>query len=368
MNFLFAADFQIPSGYQQLSANLATEMVKAGHQVTMLGIGYDRRPHKYPFTLVPAEWVSRVPEYIYRYGMNNPFDQILLCMDIPSISALWTQLNTDAPGFLKAHPISGLFPVESDPVCPRWAGVLDKLDHRFVFTNFGLNEMVKSGVPKTIKLDYGPSQYWFDSPSDLDIAPYQSLTGMVEHPFLLTVAKNQHRKNLPASFEIAREVLRQNPEMGYIVVTDPRNPQGWDLIEMSKRLEFPRGSILIGERANLPSRALRYLYNKASCFLLTSLAEGIGMPLYEAQAQGCPTVATNCCAIPEAISGWGSLIDVAHREPYPWGDTYHYFCDIQDGVNKVLECLNSKPAQSRRPGYYPRPEYMTDVMLSELGA
>jgi mannosyltransferase len=46
---------------------------------------------------------------------------------------------------------------------------------------------------------------------------------------------------------------------------------------------------------------LNYYYNRAFCLLYTSLYEGFGIPIIEAQRAGCPVIATKTSSIPEVL-------------------------------------------------------------------
>ena len=46
---------------------------------------------------------------------------------------------------------------------------------------------------------------------------------------------------------------------------------------------------------------LNYYYNRAFCLLYTSLYEGFGIPIIEAQRAGCPVIATRSSSIPEVL-------------------------------------------------------------------
>ena len=54
---------------------------------------------------------------------------------------------------------------------------------------------------------------------------------------------------------------------------------------------------------------LNSLYNEAFCLFYTSLYEGFGLPILEAQQAGCPVIALNSSSIPEVIGDQRLLID-----------------------------------------------------------
>ncbi|HHK5705615.1 TPA: glycosyltransferase family 4 protein, partial [Serratia marcescens] len=51
------------------------------------------------------------------------------------------------------------------------------------------------------------------------------------------------------------------------------------------------------------------LYRNAFCFLFPSLYEGFGLPPLEAQACGCPVIASNATAMPEVLGESAILVD-----------------------------------------------------------
>lgn len=52
---------------------------------------------------------------------------------------------------------------------------------------------------------------------------------------------------------------------------------------------------------NVSNEELNYYYNKSYCLLYPSIYEGFGIPILEAQAAGCPVIASDCSSIPEVI-------------------------------------------------------------------
>lgn len=81
------------------------------------------------------------------------------------------------------------------------------------------------------------------------------------------------------------------------------------------------------EKVKMKSAGLRYefcgkvsdvglnkLYNEAFCLFYTSLYEGFGLPVLEAQQAGCPVIALNASSIPEVIGDQRLLIDHVSKE------------------------------------------------------
>jgi len=88
----------------------------------------------------------------------------------------------------------------------------------------------------------------------------------------------------------------------------------------------------------IPHRELWITYAISDVFLLTSKAEGLGMPLMEAMAVGLPCIATNCTGMAELLAdGRGSLIDYKEECTHidPFGNGHRYWIDTDDGTESL---------------------------------
>jgi len=115
----------------------------------------------------------------------------------------------------------------------------------------------------------------------------------LQKPFFLYVGNAKEHKNVQMLLD-AFIALRDDSKELVLVSGGP---------EM-KRLSIPKNVIML--RGVLDSE-LPALYSAAIAFVTASLYEGFGLPIAEAQACGCPVIATNRSAIPE-VAGKSTLL------------------------------------------------------------
>jgi glycosyltransferase involved in cell wall biosynthesis len=115
-------------------------------------------------------------------------------------------------------------------------------------------------------------------------------------PFLLMVGSALPRKNRPLALRLLLELGEASPYR-LVFAGAPLSPTDQAFIadhQLTSRVHM----------IELPSHALlNHLYCDAHALLFPSLAEGFGWPLIEAQACGCPVIASTITSIPEVAAG-----------------------------------------------------------------
>ena len=362
MRIILVTDFPLKgSGYQTLSEGLALGLFSLGHKVTVLGTGYQGEQHPYPFQLIPTHY-TWIPQHITVLVPELKPDWIFFLMDIPRQVSIAEELARKHPAFMQDKNIAAIFPIESDPLCSVWKNVLGtKFKKLFTFTDFGIKTLEEAGI-KATKIPVCMVQAWYEEPDPAHIEEY--IVPMTKNPYILTVADNQIRKNLPAVMETIGKWLKKNPEskLYWVIVTLSDGKDGWWLPEICDRVGFPKERLIICDMRHTSRAKLKALYDNAVVFLTLPLAEGIGLPIYEAQACGCPVVGTNCTGIPEALEHKELAVSWKYKTIYPWGYVNHYWADTDDAVEKLDLGLRTEHIKK----VYPRWTAAAEILMNNL--
>jgi len=118
-------------------------------------------------------------------------------------------------------------------------------------------------------------------------------------PFLLMVGSALPRKNRALSLRVL-ELLGESSPYRLVFAGEALTPDERSFVDT-----HPLGDRVLSIVG--PSHAcLNVLYGQAHALLFPSLSEGFGWPLIEAQASGCPVIASTTTSIPE-VAGTGAL-------------------------------------------------------------
>jgi glycosyltransferase involved in cell wall biosynthesis len=304
-------------------------MVERGWNIKVLGMSYKGEEHRLPFSVIPCDFYF-MPQMIRNLlGQTiDPVDGIVTSMDIPLQQKLYEHV-----GAAVNVPWVCVFPVEGDPLTFSWASALSRFGERLVISKFGTEEVRKANLSAQY-LPVGIDRSFWKPVENRE--EMRKTMGLEDKFVILTVADNQERKNLSSALEIFAEFIKVVPNSMYFLVTRINNPTGWILQDLITELKLGGHVQLLPQ--GISSDRLRNYYGISDVFLLTSKAEGLGMPVIEAMACRVPVVATDCTAIHENLEGGRGLLVDYMKPPLrdPWGNSRRYLISRDDALEKLL--------------------------------
>lgn len=120
-----------------------------------------------------------------------------------------------------------------------------------------------------------------------------TITGTI----LLSVGRLSHEKAYGEVFEQLPTLLKQFPDLQYVLVGDDFGAQA-DLKELAEQLGISTHVHFLG---SVSDEQLRAAYHHADIFVHPSRYEAFGIVLAEAQAAGLPVIARNVAAVPYVV-------------------------------------------------------------------
>jgi len=343
---LYLSDFDlVGSGYMQISIALCKAMADRGYKITALGMGYDGSEHNWPFSIIPiphGDSLTIASAMMQNFAMLSkgnaiePIEALIVALDIPIQERMMMTVRK-----FSDWPYIGIFPVESGPLCPSWAAILNSMTSRLVISQYGLQQMADAGVSGRF-LPVGLDTASWRPPLPHERKALRESMGFTDDMLVvLTVADNQERKNLWAAAETIKLLKEGGLNPQWTLVTRVQSPVGWRLADLGWKLDIQE-HMMPFERG-LPFDRLWTLYAIADAFLLTSKAEGFGMPMIEAMACGIPVVATDCTAMPEQIfddypqrevpRGFPIAVDYWNLDP--WGNSMRAWASPQSAATHL---------------------------------
>lgn len=337
MKIVWISDLdQRGSGYLNITIPLCEGLVSLGHEVKIVGLGYRGEEHNYNLSIISANNLSEAMGIVQNLTNLWSFDILIVAMDIPIQELILQRIPNSKP-----FKYVGIMPLEAEPLCMSWGMVLSAMDKPLIISEFGTAEVQKAGIVKAEHIQVGIDSDAWRPPTEEERAKLRSSFGFAENDFIiLTVADNQERKNLSKSLEIFAEFSKDKPNTKYVLVTREHNQVGWKLRDYAQVLGMQQ-KLMIFERG-IAFPELWAIYVSSDCFMLTSKAEGLGMPLLEGMACGIPSMGTNCTGIKELLSNnRGFLLDYDYTHIDPFGNGMRYWIDKKSAVY-YLQALYDK--------------------------
>ena len=166
--------------------------------------------------------------------------------------------------------------------------------------------------------------------------------GIKDEFVILTVADNQERKNLWGALA-SLEIFKKNYDrpFKYWLVTRENQFVGYRLRDLASQHGVMK-EMTIFERG-MPFKMLWGLFAAADVFLLTSKAEGAGLPVLEAMGCGIPVVATKTGALIEHLREHrGLLVHPEYTFIDTWGNSRRDMVDRIKCASALLDVAEGK--------------------------
>jgi glycosyltransferase involved in cell wall biosynthesis len=129
--------------------------------------------------------------------------------------------------------------------------------------------------------------------------------------YLLAVSSIKENKNFKMILNAFEEASKQIDNLKLFIAGDLKN-NNFSNINLNAFVNNPRIKLL----GRISDTELIKYYSNAIAFLFPSLYEGFGIPVLEAQACGCPVIASNAASMPEVLKDSAILVNPLSLENF----------------------------------------------------
>lgn len=320
MRVLFVGDSPtVNTGFSRCTREVCNELVKSGHSVSVLGMGYAGDPHSYPYHIYPC--VNRYDKCISYGGEErlpimisrlNP-DVVVILQDPWNVGPYFEQLDKvkelcDGEGIpFTIPPMVGWIAVDSKN---QKGEPLNRLAHLVVWTEFAGKELVKGGY----KGDYSIVPLGVDASIFCPHDKHKSRQEIFGHSIPLgayivgVVGRNQPRKRLDLTIEYFAEWVRTyNIDNAYLYLhVAPTGERSCDIRSLINYHGL-KGRVIINEPQvgyGNDENLMPVIYSCLDLHMTQSQAEGWHLPTLEAMACGIPCLVPDHSAFDRENGGW----------------------------------------------------------------
>lgn len=332
----------VATGFATVSRNLLTQLNKTGkYRFTVLGISHLGIPFdtdKYPYLkfpehggLYPAQDGGDVYGFrkiLSMISAGKP-DILFILNDPFVIGNIMPQLLAIRDQLPKKFSIVYYFPLDMKPKKAWVTETIAKVDFPITYTEFASSAVLEQEPSLTnLKvIPHGTDREQF-KPIVGDARTFlkKSIFGPYSERFIiLTVCRNQPRKDLNKTFEVFSKFHKRFPET-YLYVLASMNDVGGNMQEIAEQHGLKYGddwncppAQSYNPNQGMPIAMVHSLYAACDLLVSTSVGEGWGLPITEAMSCGIPVLVPRHTSLVEIVGeneerGW--LVEAGH-----FGDT-----------------------------------------------
>ena len=205
-------------------------------------------------------------------------------------------LNLLASLFISNKKYAIFYHYDADPFYYRffpflsYQKVLSKLDGLICISSFSFTQLITLGVrTDKSKVIWGGVDHELFKPTLSETLPYD---------YVLSIGSEEPRKNMENLLQAFQILLEDYPALKLVKVGKPSPKNRLATLRYVEKLNLIDNVIFLDYvvEADLPA-----LYSGARLLLFPSLLEGLGMPILEAMASGCPVVTSNRSPMAELV-------------------------------------------------------------------
>lgn len=324
------------SGYYNIAIQSLSRLAGMDYEIKVCGLSYKGEEHNYPFSILPANNIMDAKSEAINLDFVWHPDLILVMMDIPLQNFFYQNL----PMYQKKYV--ALTPMENGPLTMSWAAMLIGMRAVLFISELGRDEARKAGLLNADYIQIGIDTNEWRRPTPDERTQIRKGLNFDEDAFIvLTVADNQERKNLWGAIAAIQKLKQMTDrKIRHIIVTREESEVGWKLRDLAQSMDLVQELVIY--RRGMPRKELWSLYTISDAFLLTSKAEGLGMPILEAMSVGTPVVATDTGAIHELLSeSRGHLIPPEYSFIDVWGNSKRDMIDIEKAALVLRDIMEN---------------------------
>jgi len=341
------------TGYGQQTQQAVQRLIKEGHEIAIHA--------NYGLEASTSTWNGIK---IYPRGLSAYSDDIIVAHWME-----WTQATTlpkllmtlfdvwvlKSPNLATVPNIASWVPIDHKPCPPEVAAWCSKPNVMPVaMSKFGLQELEKLGI-HSLYVPHGIESVFKPTPSIRDnqnkTMTGREIMGFGEDEFvvMMTAAnKGAHppRKAFAENLMAFSIFASKHPDAVLYMHSEASGSMGGiDLNRLADMVGIAKERIKWADpylyRMGLPHHAMAALYTAADVLLASSMGEGFGIPVVEAQACGTPVIVSNFTAQPELV-GDGWLV-----EGQPYWDAAQSSWFFAPSVPSIIDGLEQAYARGR---------------------